>query len=353
MKALILSGGSGSRLRPLTYTNAKQLLPLANKPILFYVIEKIVKLGISEIGIIVGDTHEEVMATVGKGDRWNVNIEYIHQAKPIGLGHAVKIASNFIGRDDFIMILGDNIFSMDLDALQMNYYVNKANTTILLHKVKDPSRYGVAVVDNHHVIKLVEKPAKFLSDLIITGIYIFDNSIFQAIDNTAPSTRGELEITDAIQNQIYSGGKVAFETITGWWKDTGKLDDMLEANRLIMDDADGGNKLIECDNSVCTGKIWLGSNVTICNSKIIGPVAIGDNAVITDSYIGPYTSIGALSEISNCELDNCILLKQVKMEGVQKRISGSLIGNNATIKASKTHPLSCNFLVGDNSNISI
>lgn len=351
VKALILSGGSGSRLRPLTYTNAKQLLPLANKPILFYIIEKLIKSGIYDIGIIVGDTQEDVKREVGDGSRWNASITYIHQSSPLGLAHAVKIASDFIGEDDFIMVLGDNVFSMDLDILIKNFYESKANVSILLHKVEDPSQYGVAVVENNQIIRLVEKPKEFISDLIVTGIYIFDKSIFPVIDIIKPSPRGELEITDAIQKQIELGGKVTCETIDGWWKDTGKLQDMLEANRLILDGMENEYQAIQAVNSFCTGKVWTGKNVIIKDSKIIGPVIIADDSIITNSYIGPYTSIEKSVIINACEVDNCILLENARLDNIDKRISGSLIGKNVQIIAAAERPLSNTFLIGDNSEI--
>lgn len=353
MKALILSGGSGSRLRPLTFTNAKQLLPLANKPILFYIIEKVVNAGIKDIGIVVGGTHEEVTRTVGDGERWNASIEYIYQESPLGLAHAVKLAGGFIGDDDFLMILGDNIFSMELDSIIENFYSNKANATIMLHKVSNPSEYGVAVVENDHIIRLAEKPKEWISDLIITGIYLFDSTIFQAIEDAVPSHRGELEITDAIQNQIESGGLVTFEVIKGWWKDTGKLEDMLEANRLVMNDLKAPSRKLFAENSDCSGKIWVGGNVTIQNSKLVGPVVIADNCVITDSYIGPFTAIGANVLLNSCEVDNSILLEHTTVQNVDKRISGSLIGKNAVVRNQQGRPFCNSFLIGDNSVVNI
>ncbi len=351
MKALILSGGTGSRLRPLTYTNAKQLLPLANKPILFHIIEKVVKSGIHDIGIIVGDTHEEVRSTVGNGDRWNASIRYIHQPLPLGLAHAVKIASEFIGEDDFLMVLGDNVFSMELDNLINNFYINNSNSSILLHRVENPSQYGVAVVENNRIIRLVEKPVEFISDLIITGVYIFDKSIFPAIEDTKPSQRGELEITDAIQKQVETGERVTCEIIQGWWKDTGKLQDILEANRMILDGMENEYRSVQKDSFVCMGKLWTGKNVAVKNSIIIGPVTIADDSIILNSYIGPYTSIGKGVRITDCEVDNCIILENTQLDSISKRISGSLIGKNVLIKAADKRPFSNSFLVGDNSEI--
>lgn len=351
VKALILSGGTGTRLRPLTYTNAKQLLPLANKPILFHIIEKIIKAHIHDIGIIVGDTHEEVKKTVGSGDQWNVDICYIHQTLPLGLAHAVKTASEFIGEDDFLMVLGDNIFNTELDTFINNFYLKNANTAILLYKVDNPSQYGVAVVENNHIVRLVEKPNEFVSDLIITGVYIFDKSIFSAISNTKPSQRGELEITDAIQNQINTGKKISYDTIEGWWKDTGKLSDMLEANRLILDEVESNYYNMQKDNSVCIGKLQTGKNIIIRNSVVVGPVAIADDSIISNSYIGPYTSIDTGVRINDCEVDNCIILRNTELDSIHKRISGSLIGKNVLIKSSDKRPFTNSFLVGDNCKI--
>lgn len=351
MKALILSGGTGTRLRPLTYTNAKQLLPLANKPILFHIIEKIVKTGINKIGIIVGDTHEEVRRTVGNGDRWNVDICYIQQPFPLGLAHAVKTASEFIGEEDFLMILGDNVFNMSLDTLIENFHTNKANSTLLLHKVDNPSQYGVAVVDEDRIVRLVEKPKEFISDLIITGVYIFDKSIFTAIDNIKPSQRGELEITDAIEELVLTGGNVTYEIIQGWWKDTGKLKDILEANSMILDDIESNNQSVQMDNTVYIGKLRISKSAVIKNSTIVGPTTIDDDSVIIDSYIGPYTSIGKGVVINNCEIDNCIILENTQLDGIQKRISSSLIGKNVSIKAAEKRPYSNSFLVGDSSEL--
>lgn len=353
MKALILSGGTGTRLRPLTFTNAKQLIPLANKPILFYIIEKVVKTGITDIGIIVGETHEEIKAAVGNGDRWNINISYIYQPFPLGLAHAVKTASDFIGGSDFLMILGDNIFSMELDVLIDNFYSNGGNTSILLHRVENPAQFGVAVVEEGRIVKLVEKPKEFISNLIITGIYIFDKSIFPAIDTTEPSQRGELEITGAIQKQLDTGGKVHYELIKGWWKDTGKLQDILEANRLLLDDIGSGLETLPDVDSIYTGKLQTGKNVVVNNSIIMGPAVIADGSVISGSYIGSYTSIGKGVMIHNCEIDNSIILDDTQLDNINKRISSSLIGKSVAIKGADKRPFTNSFLIGDHSVIQL
>ncbi|HHV64067.1 MAG TPA: glucose-1-phosphate thymidylyltransferase [Peptococcaceae bacterium] len=354
MKALILSGGTGTRLRPLTYSNAKQLLPLANKPILFYIIEKIIKAGIREIGIIVGDTHEEVKKAVGDGERWGVKIDYIHQPRALGLAHAVKMAGEFLGDNDFVMILGDNVFNMDLHVLINNFYSNQANTTILLHRVDNPSQYGVAVVKGGCITELVEKPKEYISDLIITGVYVFDKSIFPAIEQTPPSDRGEYEITDAIQKQLQMGGKVTYELVRGWWKDTGKLEDMLEANRLILDELESEYTISDYPGSSISGKVVIGENVVIKDSIIQGPVHIDQDAEIINSCIGPYTSLGKRVKVEKCELDNCIVLNGTKLIGINKRISKSLIGKNVSIIGGINKiPLMSSFFVGDDSQIKL
>jgi glucose-1-phosphate thymidylyltransferase len=353
MKALILSGGTGSRLRPLTYTNAKQLLPLANKPILFYIIEKIVDAGINDIGIIVGDTGEEIKSKVGYGRKWGANITYIYQPIPLGLAHAVKTASSFIGDSDFLMILGDNIFKMNLNSLVYNFYKSKSNSSILLHKVLDPSQYGVAVVEKGQIVKLVEKPKEFVSPFIITGVYIFDKSIFNAISNTKVSKRGELEITDAIQKQLDLGGKVSYELIKGWWKDAGKLQDILEANRLILDDIRSSVNTPTNENSIYSGKLQMGKNVLIENSIITGPTTIADDVSIKNCFIGPYTCIGQGVNIVNCEIENCIILENSSLLDIDKRISNSLIGKSVLIRGAQRRPYTNSFLIGDNSEIQL
>ena len=354
MKALILSGGTGTRLRPLTYSSAKQLLPLANKPILFYIIEKTVKAGIMDIGIIVGDTHEELKETVGDGGRWGVKITYIHQPKALGLAHAVKTAADFLGDSDFVMILGDNVFSMDLDMVIENFYTNKANTTILLHRVNNPSQYGVAVVKDGRITDVVEKPKIYISDLIITGVYVFDKTIFSAIAQTPPSARGEYEITDAIRKQLEMGSKVTYELVRGWWKDTGKFEDMLEANRLILDELEYKYTIDGYPGSTISGKVIISENVVIKDSIIQGPVHIDQDAVIKKSCIGPYTSLGKRVKIEDCELDNCIVLNDTQLIGINKRISKSLIGKNVSIRGGiNKRPLISSFFVGDNSEINL
>ena len=351
MKALILSGGTGSRLRPLTFTNAKQLIPVANKPTLYYIIEKVVNLGIKDIGIIVGDTQEEIKAAIGCGDRWNANISYIYQPVPLGLAHAVKTAGSFIGNSDFLMILGDNLFSMELDRLLETFYSTDSHACLLLHRVQNPQEYGVAAVVNSQIVKLVEKPKDFISDYAITGVYIFDEKIFEAINRTQPSPRGELEITDAIQELLNMGGKVTYQPTIGWWKDTGKRKDILEANQLVLCDIENKIQSNTGSSSSITGKIQVGKLVMLENCIIRGPVVIGDNTRITNSFIGPYTSIGNSVIINNCEVENSIILDNVLLESIGGRIDYSLIGRNSVIKGKIGKPAAINLLVGDHCEV--
>lgn len=353
MKALILSGGTGTRLRPVTYSNAKQLVPVANKPILFYIIEKVVKAGIDDIGIIVSHTKDEIENAVGDGSRWGVKITYIHQPQPLGLAHAVKTARPFTGDDDFMMILGDNLFSMDLDSLMDKFHSTRSNAAILLHRAQNPQEFGVAVVEGDCIVRLVEKPKDFISDLIITGVYIFDKTVFPAIDEIKPSKRGELEITDAIQRLLEKGGTVSYSLITGWWKDTGKLCDILEANRLALDEIEGDTGTpADCTSSV-NGVLHAGKNVTIKDSIIEGPVILGDNAFISNSFLGPHTSIGNGAAVINCKIEDSIVMEGTHLENISERIHESLIGKNSVIKGTGEKPLLISLFVGDRSEVYI
>lgn len=351
MKALILSGGTGTRLRPLTYTNAKQLIPIANKPALFFIIEKIAEAGIKDIGIIVGNTRNEIMSVVGDGSRWNVCITYIYQLNPLGLAHAVKIAHSYIGDEDFLMILGDNLFSMKLDVLIENFHINSSNASILLHRVENSSQYGVAVIEDGDIVQLVEKPKDNKSNFIITGVYIFDKNIFPAIDSISPSKRGELEITDAIQKLIDTNQKVTYELVKGWWKDTGKLYDVLEANKFTLIDMTNTPDTGLDNSCTCKDKVFISSNAIIKNSIIYGPVIIGDNSVITDSTLGPFTSVGNNVKIRKCKIENSIILGGTELSNIQMKINNSLIGKNARVNGACTGTPSICFLIGDNSEV--
>lgn len=365
MKALILSGGTGTRLRPLTYCNAKQLLPVANKPILFYIIEKIADAGITDIGIIVGDTHTEIESAVGNGGKWDVDVTYIYQPHPLGLAHAVKTAAGFLGDEDFLMILGDNLFQMELNELVKNFNGNPVNALILLHKSDNPSKYGVAVVDGEQVVRLVEKPKIPPSDLIITGIYIFDHTIFAAIDKTVPSARGELEITDAIQKLLDTGGSVAYKLTEGWWKDTGSLEDILEANRLIMGNADPGTGMIRDSGGadgqltqtaagpgcVLEGSIRAGKNVSVSDSILKGPIVLGSNISISGCRLGPFTAVGDNADLSGCGIEDSIILDGCIIKSIGQTITSSLVGKNSRIEISGDELQKICFFIGNDSKI--
>ncbi len=350
MKALVLSGGKGTRLRPITHTNAKQLVPIANKPILFYAIESIKEAGIKDIGVVVGDTKEEIKAALGDGSKWGVKITYIEQEAPLGLAHAVKIAGDFIGDDDFVMFLGDNLIKDGIVSLVDRFRDTHPASQILLARVAHPEQFGVAELKEGKVLKLVEKPKNPRSDLALVGVYMFDKSIFEAVKNIKPSRRGELEITDAIQYLIDHKFTVHPHIIDGWWKDTGKLEDILEANRIILDTL---SKKIEGKidkNSKIYGKVVIEQGAEIIDSVIRGPVIIGENSKIVHSYVGPFSSVYYGVTIENSEIEHSIILEKSKIKDI-KRIEDSLIGQNVEILKSKTKPIAYRIMVGDGSRV--
>ena len=303
MKGLILSGGRGTRLRPITFTSAKQLVPVANKPILFYGIEALADSGIREIGIVVGDTRQEIKDAVGDGGRFGVSVTYIEQEAPLGLAHAVLISELFLGSDPFCMYLGDNLIREKLSPLVKRFRDEKPNCQILLASVPNPSQFGVAELRQGQVIRLVEKPPAPPSNLALVGVYMFDSSIFKAVKAIRPSARGELEITDAIQWLIDHGHVVRPHVIEGWWKDTGRLEDMLEANRIILDTltprTDG-----QIVDSEILGKVVVEAGARLTASTVRGPAIIGRGAVIENAYIGPFTSIGDGVTVRGSEVEH-------------------------------------------------
>ncbi|MCX5749150.1 MAG: glucose-1-phosphate thymidylyltransferase [Candidatus Saganbacteria bacterium] len=332
MKALILSGGAGTRLRPLTHTNAKQLIPIANKPIIFYGIEAIARAGIKNLAIIVGDTAEDVMREVGDGSRWGIRITYIRQEAPLGLAHAVKISRDFMKDDPFIMYLGDNILKEDLNEFVNKFNNNKPNSLILLTKVPNPEHFGVAEIDKDgNVLKLVEKPKQPKSDLALVGVYLFDKNIFKAVNSIRPSARGELEITDAIQWLMDNGFKVEHHRVTGWWKDTGKPSDIIEANRLILEMAESKISGSIDEKTKVNGVIILGAGASITGSRINGPVVIGENVRIINSSIGPNVSIASNTVVENSSVENSIILEECKIINIKNPISQSILGRGVSI----------------------
>lgn len=352
MKALILSGGKGTRLRPITHTFAKQLIPIANKPILFYGIEDVVKAGIKDIGIIVGETKKEIITACGNGEKWGARITYIEQEAPLGLAHAVKIAKDYIQNEPFVMYLGDNLICEGITNLVKKFIQNQPNAQILLVHVPEPEHFGVAELKNGRVIRLVEKPKVPVSDLALVGIYMFDKSIFTAVENIKPSWRNELEITDAIQFLIDKGLNVQAEIISGWWKDTGKLEDILEANRLILESLETKIEGDVDSKSKIEGKVSIAKRTKVINSKIRGPVIIGEKSNIVNSYIGPFTSIYFNVEIQASEIEHSIILENSKILNIT-RVTDSLIGQNVEIIKNDKKPAAYRIMVGDSSRVEV
>jgi glucose-1-phosphate thymidylyltransferase len=352
MKGLILSGGRGTRLRPITFTSAKQLVPVANKPILFYGIEALAASGISEIGIVVGDTKQEIRDAVGDGSRFGVSVTYIEQEAPLGLAHAVLVSEPFLGTDPFCMYLGDNLIRERLAPLVTRFRDEKPNCQILLAAVPDPTQFGVAVLKDGQVVRLVEKPKQPPSNLGLVGVYMFDATVFKAVKAITPSARGELEITDAIQWLIDQGYLVRPHIIEGWWKDTGKLEDMLEANRIILDAlAPRVEGVVE--RSEIVGKVVIEAGAKVVESTIRGPAIIGRGATIEHAYVGPFTSIGDGVVVRAAEIEHSIVLEGSSLTDVGGRIESSLIGRNVSIYRSETKPRSYKLMIGDRSDVGL
>jgi glucose-1-phosphate thymidylyltransferase len=353
VKGLILSGGKGTRLRPLTYTSAKQLVPVANKPVLFYGIEAIAAAGIREIGIVVGDTQAEIRAAVGDGSRWGVRVEYIEQDAPRGLAHAVKISEPFIGTDPFVMYLGDNLLNKGITHFVEEFQREKPAAQILLAKVADPQMFGVAQLKNGRVERLVEKPKEYIGDLALVGVYMFGPQVFESVNRIAPSFRNELEITDAIQDLIDRNLTVRPHIVDGWWKDTGKLEDMLEANRLILDTLERRVEGTIDAESRIEGKVVLEAGAVVERSVIRGPAIIGRNARIVHAYVGPFTSIMNDVEIQDSEIEHSIVLEGSCVRDLANRVIDSLIGRNVRIFRVPVKPSAYRFMLGDNSEVGI
>ncbi|MBI3049497.1 MAG: glucose-1-phosphate thymidylyltransferase [Acidobacteria bacterium] len=353
MKGLILSGGKGTRLRPLTYTSAKQLVPVANKPVLFYGIEAIAAAGIREIGIVVGDTQAEIRAAVGDGARWGVRIQYIEQEAPLGLAHAVKISEPFLGRDPFVMYLGDNLLNKGITHFVEEFERERPAAQILLAHVPDPQMFGVAQLSNGKVVRLVEKPREPIGDLALVGVYMFGPEVFESVNRIRPSSRNEPEITDAIQDLIDRGLTVRPHIVDGWWKDTGKLEDMLEANRLILDTYERRIEGTVDAESRIEGKVIIEPGAVVERSVIRGPAIIGRGARIIHAYVGPFTSIMNDVEIQDSEIEHSIVLEGSSVRDLANRVIDSLIGKNVRIYRMPVKPVAYRFMLGDNSEVGI
>jgi len=354
LKGLILSGGRGTRLRPITYTSAKQLVPVANKPVLFYGIEALVDAGVTEIGIIIApETGDEIRAAAGDGSQFGARITYIVQDKPAGLAHAVLTAEEFLGGAPFVMYLGDNLLRDGLRGLVSTFIELEPQALILLTPVEDPEHYGVAELDGDHIVRLIEKPKDPPSNLALVGVYLFSPAIFEAARKLEPSWRGEYEITEAIQTLIDEDQTVRSEVVTGWWKDTGQLADMLEANRLVLEEIETNLEGEVDEGSRVEGRVVLAPGAKLTRSVVRGPAVIGAGAKIEDAYIGPYTSIGEEVEISRCEVEHSIVLSGSVVQDLGTRMEASLLGRNVKLTRSDGPPRTLRMLAGDNCEIEI
>jgi len=354
LKGLILSGGAGTRLRPITHTSAKQLVPVANKPVLFYGIEALVDAGVTEIGIVIApETGEEIRAAVGDGSRFGAEVTYIVQDEPAGLAHAVLTAEEYLGGSPFVMYLGDNLLADGLRELVASFRAEEPDALILLTPVDDPQSYGVAELEGERVVRLVEKPKDPPSDLALVGVYLFAPSIFDAARRLEPSWRGELEITEAIQGLIDEGRAVSSQVVTGWWKDTGRLADMLEANRLVLEEIETRVEGDVDEASRVEGRVAIAPGAVVKGSVVRGPAAIGAGAVIEDAYVGPYTSIGEGVRVVRSEIEHSIVLADSLVEDLGTRMEASLLGREVKLTRSKGRPQTLRMLVGDRSEIEI
>jgi glucose-1-phosphate thymidylyltransferase len=353
VKGLILSGGKGTRLRPLTYTSAKQLVPVANKPVLFFGIEAMVAAGITELGIVVGETHEEIRAAVGDGSRFGCRVTYIMQPDPLGLAHAVKISQSFLKDDPFVMYLGDNLLAHGISSLVVEFQKLSPTAQILLAHVPNPSSFGVAELVDGRVVRLEEKPKAPRSDLALVGVYMFTPPIFEAVNAIKPSGRGELEITDAIQYLIDQGYTVSPHIVSGWWKDTGKLEDMLEANRLILETIERRIEGEVRGKSQIDGKVVIEKGAVVEDSVVRGPVVVGAGAQIIRAYVGPFTSLDAGVTIRDSEIEHSIVLGGSEVLDLRERVEDSLIGRNCHIHRRLIMPRALRFMIGDNCEVGI
>jgi len=354
MKGLILSGGKGTRLYPLTYTSAKQLIPVANKPVLFRVIESIRDAGITDFGIVVGDTAEEIKRAVGHGGQWNVNITYIPQDAPLGLDHAVKISEDFLGDDRFVMFLGDNVIQGGISSLIAQFAKSKYNSQIVLTRVDQPEQYGVAELgENNQIVRLIEKPKEPPSDLALVGIYMFDAHIFEAVKAIKPSWRGELEITDAIQWLVDQEYSVHPYIHRGWWIDTGRPGDMLEANSLVLEELTPTIEGYVDRDSQVDSRVTVEQGAEIINSVVRGPAIIGKETRLVNAYVGPFTSIYHHCLVENAEISRSIVLEHSQIRNINRRIEDSLIGRHVVLHRSPIRPQAYKFTLGDHSQVGL
>ncbi|MFK8850835.1 glucose-1-phosphate thymidylyltransferase [Streptomyces sp. Ac-502] len=352
MKALVLAGGSGSRLRPITHTSAKQLVPVANKPVLFYGLEAVAEAGIREVGIVVGDSAAEIEAAVGDGSRFGLEVTYLPQEAPLGLAHAVHIARDYLGDDDFVMYLGDNFIVGGISSLVRRFCTNRPDAQIMLARVSDPRAFGVVELDPRgRVIGLEEKPQHPKSDLALVGVYLFTARVHDAVCRIKPSWRGELEITDAIQELIDAGCRVDSDVVSGYWKDTGNVDDMLEVNRLVLDGI-AADCAGEVGSSELVGRVVVEEGATVTRSRIVGPAIIAAGSHICDSYVGPFTSIDSDCAVTDSEIEYSIVLRGASLAGV-RRVERSLIGREVEVTSTPGALRAHRLVLGDHSKVQV
>jgi glucose-1-phosphate thymidylyltransferase len=353
LKALIASGGRGTRLRPITHTRNKHLIPIANKPILHYAIEAAADAGITEVAIVINADSDEVPRAIGDGSRWGIHITYIPQLTPGGLSQVVALAEEFVGKDKFIFYLGDNMVVGGVRRFIDEFHKSDCNCFLTLSKVKDPERFGVPEIRDGRIISVEEKPKHPKSSYAVAGIYLYDHHIFEAVKAIKPSARGELEISDAHQYLLDKGYNIGFAEITGWWKDTGKPTDLLEANRLVLDNISPGNEGEVDERSTIAGKVVVQRGARIINSVVRGPAIIGENCVIEDSYIGPFSSIGSNTIVRRSEVEYSIILRDCRILNVGIRLEGSILGNDVEIVEATGKPMVHRFMIGDQSRVEV
>lgn len=354
MKGLVLSGGKGTRLRPLTYTGAKQLVPVANKPVLFYALEDLVEAGVADIGIVISpETGEQVKQETGDGARFGARLTYISQPQPLGIAHGIKIARDFLGSDPFILFLGDNFIRGGIIPQVDAFRRQRMDAQIILYEMRDPSSMGVAVLDGDGRVKrVVEKPKQFLSPYAVIGIYMFGPAVFEAVDQIKPSARGELEITDTIQYLVDKGLDVRAHKLTDAWVDTGRIGDMLQANRLVLDVVESKNEGT-VEQSLLEGRVVVEAGARVVNSRVRGPAIIGRETVIENAFVGPYTSIHHHCSVRNCEIEHSIVLEHSRLEDLPTRVADSLIGRNVQIQRAEGPTRTIRLMLGDFSQVGL
>ncbi|MFQ6675892.1 MAG: glucose-1-phosphate thymidylyltransferase [Fidelibacterota bacterium] len=353
MKALVTAGGHGTRLRPITHTKNKHLIPIANKPMLQYALEYVGDAGITEVGVVVNRGDREIEEAFGDGDRLGLRMTYIEQEAPLGLAHVVKISESFVGDEKFVFYLGDNILVGGIRGFIEEFEKNGSSCHLVLSQVPDPQRFGVPEIVDGRIVSIEEKPSRPKSNYAVTGIYLYDSSIFEAVNRITPSDRGELEISDAHQYLLEHGHRVTYSEITGWWKDTGKVSDLLEANRLVLDNMAGRVEGEVDSASTLRGRVHVGKGSRVLDSSIRGPVMIGDDVQVEKAYIGPYTSIADRCRIIGSEIEYSIVMDNSRLEHVGVRIEASLLGHDVHITRSDARPKTHRFMVGDQSRIEL